>query len=70
MLHFWYCKLLPPIAARILPENNHIAQTFGKMALDQIVFAPIILSGFFIFHSAVSEGDPMKGVSQIKEKIG
>lgn len=65
MLHFWYCKILPPIAARILPQNP-TALTLGKMALDQIVFAPIILSGFFIFLSTISEGDPAKGVKQIR----
>jgi hypothetical protein len=66
MLHVWYCKLLPPIAAKILPQNNHVALTFGKMALDQIVFAPIILSGFFIAYSTFAEGDPLKGANQIK----
>jgi hypothetical protein len=57
--------MLPPIANKLLPQNN-IAMTFGKMALDQVVFAPFVLSGFFIFLSTISEGDPMKGVGQIK----
>ena len=68
MLHFWYCKMLPRIAAPLLPSST-IGQVFGKMAIDQLLFAPLILSGFYIFLTTVSDGDPMKGVGLIRDKL-
>ena len=62
MLHNWYCKLLPAITNKILPKNNKIIFTIGKVAIDQTFFAPVLLSGFWITHATISRGDPRIGI--------
>ena len=46
----WYCKVLPAIGAKLFNESTSKAgRVFTSMAFDQLLFAPIFLSGFFIY---------------------
>ena len=71
-LHVWYCKLLPRIATKLFPNFSNTSMAFGKMAVDQLGFAPILLSGFFPFVGMVNsrslEGLKI-GVGDIKTKL-
>ena len=62
MLHNWYCKLLPIITNKVLPKNSKPLFILGKVAIDQALFPPIMLCGFWIFHATVSKGDPWHGI--------
>lgn len=56
-LHLWYCKLLPRIQAVIFPQATKVVKVFGSMALDQLAFAPILLTGFFPINQVVMDRD-------------
>lgn len=48
-LHFWYSKYLPRLVSNLVSSQGKFKPAFVGMLLDQIVFAPIFLSGFFVF---------------------
>ena len=70
MLHMWYCKALPFIGSRIFNEATpKAARVFTSMACDQLLFAPILLMGFFVFDGIVKDfsiGGLKKGIKSYK----
>lgn len=49
-LHIWYSKLLPQIVNRVVGQStSKFVPAFTGMLFDQLLFAPIFLSGFFVF---------------------
>lgn len=56
-LHVWYCKLLPRIQAAIFPAVSKTVKVFGSMAIDQLLFAPVLLTGFFPVNQIVMDRD-------------
>ena len=73
MLHTWYCKALPFLQSLVFNQATHKAtRVFSSMAVDQLVFAPIILAGFFVVNSLIENPSAeglKKGVRSYKEKI-
>ena len=71
-LHLWYCKLLPRVQAAVFPTASKTVKVLGSMALDQLVFAPVLLTGFFPFNQVVADRDVRsfgKGVAVCREKL-
>jgi hypothetical protein len=54
-LHFWYCKLLPRVQAAIFPNVSKTVKVFGSMAIDQLVFAPVLMAFFFPINQIVTD---------------
>lgn len=68
-LHLWYCKLLPRVQAAVFPTASKTVKVLGSMAFDQLVFAPILLTGFFPFNQVIADrsfGSFAKGVEVSK----
>ena len=65
VLHVWYSKLMPQVVSRVTGgataatnQNNQLGKfksALPGMLFDQLLFAPLFLSGFFIFSSFVSD---------------
>ncbi len=56
MLHVWYCKMLPMIQKKIFSEKTAKAtRVFTSMAFDQLLFAPVLLVGFFVYDGVVND---------------
>lgn len=71
-LHLWYCKLLPRVQAILFPAVSKTVKVLGSMALDQLAFAPVLLTGFFPINQVVMDRDVNsfgKGVQVWREKI-
>ena len=72
-LHAWYCKLLPKVQGIVFSANvSKTVKVLGSMAMDQLLFAPILLSGFFPVNQMVVDRSFKsweKGVKVCKEKI-
>jgi len=65
----WYCKLLPRVQTVLFPASSKAVNVFGSMLLDQLAFAPILLSGFFTLNQIVVDRDIKsfdKGVKAFK----
>ena len=63
-LHLWYCKGMPIVINRTLGSNpSRMSSSVTGMLYDQLLFAPIFLSGFFVFQGVVNERSP-KGISK------
>ena len=63
-LHVWYCKGLPQVVNRVAgPNASKFKASFTGMLFDQILFAPIFLSGFFVVQGLVGERS-LEGVSK------
>jgi hypothetical protein len=56
-LHLWYCKLLPRIQAAIFPAVSKTVKVLGSMAFDQLLFAPVLMTGFFPVNQVVMDRD-------------
>jgi protein Mpv17 len=73
MLHMWYCKILPYLGSLVFKEATPKAtRVFTSMAADQLLFAPIILAGFFVTNSLFEDPSTeglKKGIKSYKEKI-
>jgi protein Mpv17 len=68
-LHFWYSKLLPRIVSKFLPASEvSLSTALLGMAFDQLAFAPLVLSGFFIFLNFTKEPE-MKGIKVGVEEV-
>lgn len=69
----WYCKILPYFGSLVFKEATPKAtRVFVSMAADQLLFAPIILAGFFITNSLFEDPSTeglKKGIKNYKEKI-
>lgn len=71
-LHFWYCKALPKISAQLFSNASKFVKVFGSMLFDQLLFAPVLLTGFFAFNGLVVErslSGAQKGIKDCKEKL-
>lgn len=77
ILHIWYSKLMPQMVSRIVRNTPNQADSLSKRItgaipgtlLDQLLFAPPFLAGFFIFNSFVQDfkaESAKKGVEQVK----
>ena len=69
----WYCKVLPYLGSLIFKETTPKAtRVFTSMAADQLLFAPLILAGFFVTNSLFEDPSTeglKKGIKNYKEKI-
>ena len=69
----WYCKILPYLGSLVFKEATPKAtRVFTSMAADQLLFAPIILAGFFVTNSLFEDPSTeglKKGIKSYKEKI-
>ncbi len=45
--------MLPKIGDKLFKTSKKTTRVFGSMAMDQLIFAPILLSGFYMFYSSV-----------------
>lgn len=68
-LHFWYSKLMPRIVNSIIKPTSNPNDGANRfkfaavgMALDQLLFAPIFLTGFFVFANWVKEDLATSGI--------
>jgi len=71
-LHVWYSRLLPALSNTFIKSNSKSIQVFGRMLFDQLLFAPILLTGFFPINQIIIDRDIKafgKGVEVWKEKI-
>lgn len=71
-LHFWYSKYLPNIVTKLVGNEGKFKPAFVGMLLDQLAFAPVFLSGFFVFLSFVKDftlQSAKDGVELFKNKI-
>jgi hypothetical protein len=74
-LHYWYTHSVPAILRIIFSnhsKDNKFVRAATGMAFDQLLFAPIVLSGFFVFLNLVKEPKPSgfsTGITQTKEKL-
>ena len=71
-LHTWYCKVLPKISNAVFSTSTKTVRVMGCMALDQLAFAPILLTGFYPINQIVVDRtlDSFgKGVQAWREKI-
>jgi protein Mpv17 len=72
-LHVWYCKLLPTISTKVFAATTtKSVRVFGQMLFDQLLFAPILLTGFYPVNQMVVDRDLgafKKGVEVWKAKI-
>jgi hypothetical protein len=48
------------VQAIVFPTSTKAVKVFGSMLFDQLVFAPILLSGFFPFNQMVVDRDITK----------
>lgn len=65
MLHVAYSKVYP----FLLPKTDFIS-TIKKVVIDQTVFAPTFLIGFFMLMNASDGKDMGTGINALKEKFG
>jgi protein Mpv17 len=71
-LHVWYCKLLPTISGALFSTSTKTVRVLGSMLFDQLLFAPILLTGFYPVNQIVVDRDINsfgKGVKAWREKI-
>ena len=71
-LHFWYSKFLPRISAAVFSQCSKPVSVFGRMLFDQLLFAPVLLTGFYPLNQVVMDrdiGSLGKGVQVWREKI-
>jgi hypothetical protein len=55
-LHFWYTHSIPAILNTVLrneAKNKRFVRAATGMAFDQLLFAPVVLAGFFVFLNVV-----------------
>lgn len=66
-LHVWYSKLLPQVVTRVVgtAPASKFKPAFTGMLFDQVAFAPVFLTGFFIFASWVKDFSPKSAVGGI-----
>lgn len=68
MLHLNYSRILP----FLVPESAKTSQAvvaLKKLGFDQLVFAPICTSGFFIVINTLEGNGPAKGIADLKAKL-
>ena len=72
-LHFWYGRGVPLVTSKVFGNNlSPFMKSVGGMVFDQLLFAPILLSGFFVFNGFIQtfDMDGLKnGVKECKSKI-
>jgi len=71
-LHLWYCKIQPIIQNVLFRNNSKPVMVIGSMIINQLVFAPLLLSGFFVLNQIVFDRDIKsfsKGVESCKKKL-
>ena len=56
-LHFWYCKLLPRVQSVLFPTSTKTVRVLGSMMIDQLVFAPVLLTVFYPVNQMIIERD-------------
>ena len=65
MLHGAYSKVYPYFFAR-----TDFISTVKKVAMDQTMFAPTFLTGFFLLMNAMDGNNLQTGFNALKEKFG
>lgn len=62
MLHFWHSKVIPVISSKIFSEATSKFIKVGTLVvIDQLLFVPVLISGFFIAKS-LTESFSVKGL--------
>ncbi len=56
-LHVWYSRLLPALGNTFIKSQSKTIQVFGRMLFDQLLFAPILLTGFFPINQVIIDRD-------------
>lgn len=74
-LHVWYSKLLPQVVNRVVGAStaSKFKPAFTGMLFDQLAFAPVFLTGFFVFANWVRDfslSSAVGGVDLAKNKMG
>lgn len=55
-LHFWYSRFLPQLVNRVVgPSASKFKASLTGMLFDQLAFAPVFLTGFYIFVNFVRD---------------
>ena len=61
MLHFWHSKIIPIISNKLFSDTTSKILRVGTLvAIDQLLFVPVLISGFFIAKS-LTESFSVKG---------
>lgn len=61
MLHFWHSKIIPIISLKLFSDStSKLLKVTTLVAIDQLLFVPILLSGFFIA-KGLAESFSIKG---------
>lgn len=62
MLHIWHSKFVPLISSKLFSNHtSKILKVVTLVAVDQLIFVPILLSGFFVVKS-LTESFSVKGL--------
>lgn len=71
ILHAWYSKILPAIQTALFSQSSKIIKIVGSLCIDQLVFAPILVSGFLMVNQVVVDRKLSieNGISTCREKL-
>lgn len=52
MLHFWHSKMIPIVSNKLFTDaTSKFVKVGSLVAIDQLLFVPVLISGFFIAKS-------------------
>jgi len=69
-LHFWYTLTLPKILGqKFFQRFSPIQKVIAGTVIDQSTFAFWIISNYCFWFSMLKDGDPMKGIENVKNNV-